>query len=993
MGTVQTASFGSLVRHHRVSAGLTQEELAERAGLSARAISDIERGAKHVPRKDTVELLAEALGLSQQERAVFMAAVRRLSAPGVGDPGVAPLMRQGSALPPLAGRTRESAALDQHLAGGGPPVLLLVGEPGIGKTRLLQEAALRARAGGWCVISGGCYRRAGQEPYAPLMEALQSYIRLLPAAQLRTALQRCAWLVRLLPELMDAADMPEPSVTLPPEQERRLMFGAVGRFLANVAGPAGTLLVLDDVQWAGPDALDLLAVLIRAPAEKPLRVVATYRDVDVRLQDPLAVFLVDLVRDGLATQHRLAPLGQEEAAELLRSMLQQSGGTGHGALGADIAERVLRRAEGVPFFLVSCAQGLNAGALGGDAAEGVPWDVAQTIRQRVASLPRAAQDILSVAAVVGERAPRDVLMRMATQSGMEEGEVLAALDEACQAGLLADGGDDVYYVTHDLIRDVVRDDLGAARRAALHRRVAEALERATGEPQAELLAYHFGRAGAIDKALIYLERAGDRAVAVHANAAATGYYREMVERLDRLGRVAESAQAREKLGATLRIVGRYDQALQVLERAAEAFRAAGDLEGLGRAMAQLGRVHARRGTPQEGVARLAPLVKPLEDAHAVHGLAAVQTALAELYFVSGRHREQLAAAERAEQLTREAGDDAALATAVQWRSIALLALGRTEEALPALQDVIPMAEAAGDLSSYAHTLNHVALAYIRRGEFRESQAYIERALAAAQQRGDPAQVAFMSYNRGLIAFFRGDWPQARGSYEQAAAVMREIGMSWSSVYPLVGLGQLHLVQGQWGTGAHQLQEATAAAERSGDLQALRAAQMPLAERELVEGRPEAARARLDRLLDRTASGWDEGVAQILTLLAWAQLELDDEAQTESLVALSITRAITEQNRLALVDALRVRALWAMRRQRWQDAHGALEEALSLARAMPYPYGMARVLFTEGLVRAHEGDPGAARSHLEASKAICAQLGERLYGRSIEGALANLPGQP
>ena len=141
------------------------------------------------------------------------------------------------------------------------------------------------------VLEGSCQRRGGQEPYAPLLGALRRYIRSRRPGQLRTELQGCAWLVRLLPELAEGPIPPLPSWTLTPEHERRLVGEAVLRFLTNVAGPAGTLLVLDDLQWAGPDALDLLSTLVHAAAEMSLRVLGAYRDTEVATEDPLTTVL------------------------------------------------------------------------------------------------------------------------------------------------------------------------------------------------------------------------------------------------------------------------------------------------------------------------------------------------------------------------------------------------------------------------------------------------------------------------------------------------------------------------------------------------------------------------------------------------------------------------------------------------------------------------------------------------------------------------------
>src|SRR2546421_3485630 len=161
METVPSPGFGTLLRRYRVAAGLTQEELAERARLSVRTIGDLERGASHAPRKDTVELLAQALALAPPERAALAEAARGLSTA----PSSLPLPDVPSS-PALVGRTDVLALLEQHLSGQGPPALLLAGQPGIGKTRLLHAALPRAASQGLRVLEGGCQRR-GRPPAPP----------------------------------------------------------------------------------------------------------------------------------------------------------------------------------------------------------------------------------------------------------------------------------------------------------------------------------------------------------------------------------------------------------------------------------------------------------------------------------------------------------------------------------------------------------------------------------------------------------------------------------------------------------------------------------------------------------------------------------------------------------------------------------------------------------------------------------------------------------
>ncbi|MFY9864492.1 MAG: helix-turn-helix domain-containing protein, partial [Trebonia sp.] len=220
-----TPTCGQLLQRYRVLAGLTQEELAERAGYSGNYIGKLEQDQRELPAA-AADRLAAVLGLADQDRAALRAARKR---------------RQGPwELPArqLAGRDAEMAQIRQFLAGAGPPVLLLAGEPGMGKTRLLEEAASRAPGGGWGVARGGCLRRA-QDAYAPLSGALDDALQRLPDGQRAEALRQAGRLDLLLPELAPPGGPGpgESGVTagVRPEQQRRLLVSSAGRLLHALA--------------------------------------------------------------------------------------------------------------------------------------------------------------------------------------------------------------------------------------------------------------------------------------------------------------------------------------------------------------------------------------------------------------------------------------------------------------------------------------------------------------------------------------------------------------------------------------------------------------------------------------------------------------------------------------------------------------------------------------------------------------------------------------
>jgi tetratricopeptide (TPR) repeat protein len=354
--------------------------------------------------------------------------------------------------------------------------------------------------------------------------------------------------------------------------------------------------------------------------------------------------------------------------------------------------------------------------------------------------------------------------------------VLEALEACGRARLLEEAGADAYQFTHDLIREVLLTDLGTARRALLHRRVAEVLETTVPAPAVTVLAYHFAQSDEQEKAILYLEQAGDAARTRYAHTEAESAYREVVARLETLGRRAQSAAVFEKLGMMLALQARYDEALVTLERAGEVYQVEGDLEGEVRALAQIGRIHRWRGTSQEGLTRLLPLLGRLPKISASQGAARFYVALAYLYKGVGQYSEQLAAAEQAATLARASGDDYILTTAQERRAAALLALGQLEETCRTLiEEVIPAGEATGNLWTLITAHDNVAGAYEFLGDYHQARTSWQQAIALDERLGDPAEMAYLLYGRGLNAFALGEWKRARSDVERAATVVGSTG--------------------------------------------------------------------------------------------------------------------------------------------------------------------------------------------------------------------------
>jgi tetratricopeptide (TPR) repeat protein/transcriptional regulator with XRE-family HTH domain len=930
METASSLTFATLLRRYRVATGLSQKELAERAGLSVRTIGDLERGASKAPRKDTVALLAQALALAVPERAALTEAARRLSTASSRPAPDVP------SSPALVGRRRELALLEQHLGGQGPPVLLLAGEPGIGKTRLLHAALPRAVAQGLRVLEGGCQRRGGHAPYAPLLGALQRHICHQAPAQQCMELAGCAWLVRLLPELAAGPIEPLPAWTLPPEQERRLMVQAVLRFLGNVAGPAGTLLVLDDLQWASPDALELLTVLVRSASEIPLRMIGAYRDTEVGPHDPLSVMLADLAQAELATQHTLGPLTPEEAGQLLAGLLVDV--TGAEPL---LQQRVLQRAGGLPFFLVSCAQALRTVGEEDGAAERVPWDVAQGLRQRVAGLSAAAQEVLGVAAVVGRVVAPALLTEAAAQG---EEDVLAACEAACRARLLEEAGAEGYQFAHDVIREVVEADLGAARRMVLHRRVAEALEGQPGAALPETLAYHYEQSAVWTKALDYLVQAGDKAMAAYAHRDALEFYARADGVCARVGEVA----------LPTRIV--------VAQKRGFGHFALLDWAGASAAFTEMGEAACRLGDRR------------------LYGMALVyRGGLAEIPARAFEAAEATLGAALA--VAAEGFDDVRLAASL-WLNHMYLILNRHAEAAALLRTAAAWVPTVTDPESRSLYGGQVAVSANWTGHFDEAIAALEQWRdAAVETHRIPPQLLYQ-WLEGVVRGGKGEYQQAVRLLEGALAGNERAGDLFGVGRCLNTLGWIHgELQDHRRAAELNTRGVTAALTAAQELNAPDAevesnARLNLGDSLLALGRLEEAEAQF-RLVEQIVRNPPPQDRCMLWRYAqhlfhsygelWLARGEHDTALAYADECLEVAAASASTKNI--VKARRLRAQVFLAQGKRVEAEQEIAEALEMARQIGNPPQLWKTYVTLGDLRLAQGRPQDARQSYHAALAI------------------------
>src|SRR5215468_8897482 len=475
---------------------------------------------------------------------------------------------------PFVGRDEEMAKIAGllHRAQAGEGALaMVVGEPGIGKTRLAVEVAELAQREGTRVLSGRCYEGEWAPPYGPFVEAIETYASAVTPEELRRDLGQgappLARLVRLLREQLP--DISEP-IPLQADEERFRLLDAVSQLLIAASERAPVLLVLDDLHWADRDTIAMLRHVARSVPRHRILVLGLYRDVELDRQHPLADALGALRREAPYERVVLKGLDTAGVEALLEAVAQQE-------VPPALVRAIGEETDGNPFFirevlihLVEEGKLYREGGrwttrVGSVAELGIPEGVRQVITRRLSRLSEAANKLLSAASAFEGAFRFDV---GATAANLDETVALDAVDEALGAQLLrATGEVDSYDFTHALIRHTLYTELNPSRQVRLHRKIAEATERFCPDRAADI-AYHFHRSAAVpgaERGVAHALAAADRAEAAWAWDDVVTFLRMALELLP--AGDARDARIRARLGLALTWTLAFDEALGMAREA------------------------------------------------------------------------------------------------------------------------------------------------------------------------------------------------------------------------------------------------------------------------------------------------------------------------------------------------------------------------------------------------------------------------------------------
>ena len=836
----------AIARHNRSSAAA----LEVRIGISAGDVvfegddcfgSPVIEAARLCAAAAGGQILASELvrGLARSAGSAFTP-VGSLELKGLPEPVPAmqvewePLPEPSVPLPPFltdigrifVGREGELERLGQlwkEATAGDLRVALLAGEPGVGKTRLAAELGGRVHDDGATVLAGRCDEDMGV-PYQPFVEALRHFVDHAPVLSGRLG-RYGGELARLVPELTARVpDLPAP-MRSDPETERYRLFDAVASWLAVASAEDPLLLVLDDLQWAAKPTLMLLRHVVRAGSGRVL-VLGTYRDTDLTHDHPLGDVVADLRRQGGVERLSLSGLDDVGVA----AIVEQASGQTLDTAGLALARAVYEETEGNPFFVREVLRHLaETGAV--ERREegwstrlpvdeiGIPEGVREVVGRRLARLSRVADHALTIAAVVG---PEFELGVVQAAGDLSEETLLGAVEEAAAARVVIEVSATRYRFAHALVRATLYESLTAARRVALHRKAAEAIEaihQDALDDYVPALAHHWTRASApaadAARAIDYSTRAGDRALAQLAPDEAGAYYRQALELLDVAG-LAEGQRIRLLigLGEAQRQVG--DPAhRETLLHASRLAAEQGDASALAKAALANTRPIFSTSTGAVDDDRVACLEAALEAIGGDDALtrARLLAALGQELVFAGDLERRMRLADEALAIARRAGDAFTLARVLLQNYFTISNPDTHEKRLAYTEESVALAERLGDPVMTATACLYRARSIGETGNVEAADPYLDRAERLAEELGQPTLRWMVGHFRTIRTILAGDLEEGERRIHASFELGQATGQPDAAQYSAAHLFLIRLEQGRLGELQERLVERVAAAPR------------------------------------------------------------------------------------------------------------------------------------------------------------------------------------
>jgi tetratricopeptide (TPR) repeat protein len=875
---------------------------------------------------------------------------------------------------PLLGRGRElselMAAFEEARAGRGG-LVLLTGDPGIGKTRLARTLGEQARDAGAVVALARGWDGGGAPSYWPWLQVVRALAAERSDERLAADLGAGArWVAQIAPEIHERLGLPDGGeASADSDQARFALFDAVAIFLRRVAADAPVVVLLDDLHTADLSSLLLLAFLARAIADAPVLVVSTHHEAGPKRGPEVEGVFGELSRFG-----RRIDLGGLDAQDLRRLIAHRSG--------ADPSDDLVRRlgavTEGNPFFSDEVVRLLvSHGRVEPGAALPLPDGVRDAIRRRLQPLSAEAREALEAAAVAG-RGFRVATLERAV--GVPRAELLERLDEALALHLLAEAPSRAgsFRFAHGLIRETLYNDLTAIRRARLHGAIGEALEFAgTGPGGAGLLelAHHFieaAPAGDAHRALDYAERAGHEALRALAYEQAADLFDAALRVLDLTGEPDEKRRGELVLArGQAQMHAGEDAARACLLEAVALARQLDDSDLLGRAALSLGGFGLSPGVVDDQLVGVLEGALGAVDAadSALRARLLVRLAVAIYWSQQPDRREALVG--EAIAIARRLDDPATLAFVLDQGRIATSGPDNLERELAWVHELFALSEQLGDHEAAVRArVSHIDL-LLELDDLPAADMAIATLDRIATDVRDPRARSYIPLHRARRALMEGRAEEAERLIDEG------VKLAWSlhdSTVPILAGAQLFALRRAQG----RLGELENAVHQFADsLPAMPAWRCALAVLYLDSGREAEARRELEHLAARGFAEFPRDNVWMIAITALAELceglhDGERAAEVEKLLMPFAARNVVSPEGMFGGPVTRYLALCAAARGDWEVAREHMAAARAAAEHLSLGPTLALLDLDEARILARRNEPGDA----EAARALLARARKR-----------------
>jgi DNA-binding SARP family transcriptional activator/tetratricopeptide (TPR) repeat protein len=680
---------------------------------------------------------------------------------------------QPMALPPMLGRGAEWERLQdawRAATAGRTQIVVVRGEPGIGKSRLVEELLDWVGHQGIPSAFARCYAAETDLAYAPVTALLRAR----PLPPLTPALRR--EVARLVPSLLHDDPAAAPPAMRESWQQQHL-YDALARV---VLSDQPIVLVIDDLHWCDEESLGFLHYLTRYDPAARLLIVVTLRPDEVGPDHPVQRCVASWRHAGALTEIELQPLGLESTVAVASAIT----GT---ALDDRVATRFFQDTEGHPLLIVEMAR---AGRVVADHDQSpIPSRVRDIVRARLAGLSPASRALAGVAATVGRSFTFGLLAEV---SGEDDDALIRCLDELWQRRIIREHGAMAYDFGHDVLREVASSELSPTKRRWLHRQVAQALEAMHAGALDEVsgqIAGHYEQAGMLERAVPFYLRAAEAAERVYASDVAINCF----HRLLAIEQGVDRIPVMRRLGDVWQRLGRWNDAEQIYRQALSAAENSNDSQACAECLIGVGAILRLTGRYAEAIAAFERAREEYERLEIARGVSRTIGHLGIVHFERGDMLRALDCFKQQQQIAERLSDNGELSNALRDMGLVYWLQGEYEQAIACHERCLALAAERGERSGIEgmNALNNLGLVYRAQGDFARAVDCHQQSLQIASQIANRRGEGVALGNLGIDHEQNGDYLVARDYLVRQLAIATELGDRRSVSLAIGHLGNVY----------------------------------------------------------------------------------------------------------------------------------------------------------------------------------------------------------